>query len=147
MIYREILQCESSIARMHCRTSLLELISQCNSPAMEMTSCSGLGSAMAASAALLQELDVENLQLLSNELLSPPQPHGCVSLSPSLITSGSPWKCLASQTCSLSDVLYQRSDKLQEELRIAIARAANQGEDYLIELSNQICMCLQVSPL
>ena len=37
-----------------------------------------------------------------------------------------------------------RNFALQEELRVAIARAANQGEDYLIELSNQICMCLQV---
>ena len=131
---------------MHCRTALLELISQCNSPAMEMTSCSGLGSAMAASAALLQELDVENLQLLSNELLAPPQPHGSVAVAPSLITSQSPWQCIASQTCSLPDILYQSSDKLKEELRVAIARAANQGEDYLIELSNQICMCLQVNP-
>ena len=33
---------------------------------------------------------------------------------------------------------------LLEELKVAIARAANQGEDYLIELTNQICMCLQV---
>ena len=129
---------------MHCRTALLELISQCNSPAMEVPSCpTSLGSAMAASAALLQELDVENLQLLSNELLATPLPHGGIVAS-SLVTSPSPAQCLKANTCTLSDVMYKDSDRLREELRVAIARAANQGEDYLIELSNQICVCLQV---
>ena len=99
---------------------------------------------MAASAALLQELDVENLQLLSNELLASPQPHGCV-VARSLLSADSPAQCLASNTCSSSDVLYRRNDRLKQELRVAVARAANQGEDYLIELSSQICLCLQVS--
>ncbi len=127
---------------MHCRTALLELISQCNSPAMDVP-CTSLSSAMAASAALLQELDVENLQLLSNELVSAPQPHGC-AVATSLLTASDPQQCMASHTCSLTDLFYQKSTKLIEELRVAIARAANQGEDYLIELSNQICQCLQV---
>ena len=180
---------------MHCRSSLLELISQCNSPAMEVSACSAnLSSAMAASAALLQvhqslvstlsvqshcevtnkfhaivsrlqrhskrivvavsysilnlyfikELDIENLQLLSDELLAPPQPHGCVGAS-SLLSSPSAWLSMASNTCAASDVFYHQPDTLREELRVAIARAATQGEDYLIELSNQICICLQVS--
>jgi len=34
--------------------------------------------------------------------------------------------------------------RLKRELATAIARAASQGEDYLIELTNQICTCLQV---
>lgn len=34
--------------------------------------------------------------------------------------------------------------RLKKELAIAIARAAGQGEDYLFELTNQICACLQV---
>ncbi len=129
---------------MHCRSALLELISQCNSPAMEVPSCAPSLSAMAASAALLQELDIENLQLLSNELLAGPQPHGCV-IATSLLTAESPWKCVSPSTGSPSDVFYSDSDKLKEELRVAITRAANQGEEYLFELSSQICMCLQVS--
>ena len=70
---------------MYCRTALLELINQCNSPAMEI-SCMPSVSTMAASAALLQQLDVENLQLLSDELLAPPQPHGSVTTN-SLLTA------------------------------------------------------------
>ena len=55
MCFRELLRIESILTRMYCRSSLLELISQCNSPAMEVSACSAnLSSAMAASAALLQ---------------------------------------------------------------------------------------------
>lgn len=91
----------------------------------------------------MQELDIENLQLLSDELLAPPQPHGGVSAA-SLLSSPSPWLSMTSHTCAASDVFYHEPDALREELRVAIARAAAQGEDYLIELSNQICICLQV---
>ncbi len=54
---------------------------------------------------------------------------------------------MAYNTCTASDVFYHKPDTLREELRVAIARAAAQGEDYLIELSNQICICLQVNSL
>jgi E3 ubiquitin-protein ligase HECTD4 len=46
---------------------------------------------------------------------------------------------------SLTGLVYHHGDRLQRELATAIARAARQGEDYLIELTSQLCMCLQVS--
>ena len=142
--FSELLRCEWSMARMHCRTALLELISHCNSLAMESLSDGAtINSSLASSTALLQELDVDNLQLLSNELLAPPQPHGGVRAS-SLLTAPLPRQCLSSHSCLISDLLYTDSSRLTDELRVAIARAANQGEDYLVELSNQIGMCLQV---
>ncbi|KAK3084084.1 hypothetical protein FSP39_007865 [Pinctada imbricata] len=145
-IHRELLRCESLLARMYCRTALLKLIDHCNSPAMEILSCSAsLGSGMAASAALLQQLDIENLQLLSNELLCSPQANGTVQVS-SLTTSASMVQCLANQMCSLTKILYRDEDKLKKELAVAIARAANQGEDYLMELTSQICICFQTAP-
>lgn len=141
---RELLKCESMMTRMYCRTALLELIDHCNSSAMEVISYSAsLGSGMAANAALLQELDIENLQLLSNELQCPPQPNGTITAS-SLDTASSQNECLAQHLCSLTDVFYRNGDRLRQELAVAISRAANQGEDYLIELTNQICICLQV---
>ncbi|XP_013380029.1 probable E3 ubiquitin-protein ligase HECTD4 isoform X2 [Lingula anatina] len=145
LIHRELLRVEAQLTRAYCRAALLELINQCNSTAMEALSCTTSLSGMAASAAVLQELDVENLQLLSNELLSPPQAHGCI-VATSLLTSTSPRQCLSANTCALSDVFYHNPMKLKEELKIAISRAASQGEDYLIELTNQLCVCLQISP-
>ncbi|OWF52164.1 E3 ubiquitin-protein ligase HECTD4 [Mizuhopecten yessoensis] len=145
-IHCELLRSEAVLVRMYCRTALLKLIDHCNSPAMELGSCSAsLGSGMAASAALLQQLDIENLQLLSNELLCAPQPHGTIKAS-SLTMASSLQQCLSSQSCLLTRLLYCDEDKLKRELAVAIARAANQGEDYLIELTNQLCLCLQTSP-
>ncbi|XP_062590799.1 probable E3 ubiquitin-protein ligase HECTD4 isoform X2 [Saccostrea cucullata] len=145
-IHRELLSSESVLAKMFCRTALLKLIDHCNSPAMEIVSCSAsLGSGMAASAALLQQLDIENLQLLSNELLCPPLTHGTV-MATNLTNSPSLAQCLANQMCSLTKILFKDEDKLKRELAVAIARAASQGEDYLIELTTQICICFQTAP-
>jgi E3 ubiquitin-protein ligase HECTD4 len=93
----------------------------------------------------IKELDIENLQLLSNELLGDPEPHGALGAK-SLLTSSSINSCLAADSRAPLQVFYNsNSGQLRDELTVAIARAANQGEDYVIELSNQICMCLQVS--
>lgn len=143
--FRELLQNEARLSRMYCRTALLQLIDHCNSPAMDVQLCSSsLGAGMAASAALLQELDIENIQLLSNQLLAPPHTHGTI-LTTSASVGMSPRHCMAPSSCSLTDVVYYNGEKLKRELAVAIARAANQGEDYLLELTNQICLCLQVS--
>ena len=61
---------------------------------------------------LTQELDVENLQLLSNEMLAPPQPHGCV-VAGSLVTAPSPAQCLQMNSCSPTSLLYETSDTLK----------------------------------
>ncbi|CAG5121382.1 unnamed protein product, partial [Candidula unifasciata] len=143
-IHRELLSSESSLARMYLRTAFLRLMDHCNSPAMEMTSCSAsLGSGMAACAATLQELDLENIQLLSEHLLAAPFTTGTLEAVSPLQTS------LLSQLSleplvSLTTLVYRNSLRLKRELAVAIARASNQGEDYLIELTNQLC--LQTAP-
>lgn len=93
----------------------------------------------------MQELDVENLRLLSNELLAPPESHGSLVTS-SLQTGHSVKRICSLCSMSLADVFYDDVSKLKEELRVAIVRAANEGEDYVLELTNQICLCLQVKP-
>ncbi|WAR02868.1 HECD4-like protein [Mya arenaria] len=126
-IHRELMRTERTLARMYCRTALLKLIDHCNSSAMGAFSCSSsLASGMAASAALLQ-------------------PHGTIT-GKSLVLTDSAQHCLASHSCSLPSLMYSNVDRLKHELATAIARAAGQGEDYLIELTNQICTCLQTAP-
>ncbi|XP_059171920.1 probable E3 ubiquitin-protein ligase HECTD4 isoform X2 [Physella acuta] len=145
-IHRELLLSESSLSRMYLRTAFLRLTDHCNSPAMEVTSCSAsLGSGMAACAATLQELDLENIQLLSEHLLSAPSTTGTLEAT-------SPFQiCQLSQLSlepqvSLTSLVYRNSLRLKRELAVAIARASNQGEDYLIELTNQLCTSVQTAP-
>ncbi|KAK3804042.1 hypothetical protein RRG08_062412 [Elysia crispata] len=145
-IHRELLSIESALAHMHLRTAFLRLTDHCNSPAMEVTSCSAsLGSGMAACAATLQELDLENIHLLSEHLLSAPATTGTLEASSPFQTRYLSQLSLAPQI-SLPSLVYRNSLRLKRQLATAIARASNQGEDYLIELTNQLCMCLQTAP-
>ncbi|GFR88445.1 hypothetical protein ElyMa_006100100, partial [Elysia marginata] len=145
-IHRELLSIESALAHMHLRTAFLRLTDHCNSPAMEVSSCSAsLGSGMAACAATLQELDLENIHLLSEHLLSPPATTGTLEASSPFQTKNLSQLSLMPQV-SLPSLVYRNSLRLKRQLATAIARASNQGEDYLIELTNQLCMCLQTAP-
>ncbi|KAH9492163.1 putative E3 ubiquitin-protein ligase HTD4 [Bulinus truncatus] len=145
-IHRELLGSEATLARMYIRTAFLRLTDHCNSPAMELTSFSAsLGSGMAACAATLQELDLENIQLLSEHLLAAPFTTGTLeATSPFQVSLLSQLSLLP--LVSLTSLVYRNSLRLKRELAVAIARASNQGEDYLIELTNQLCMCLQTAP-
>ena len=92
-----------------------------------------------------QELDLENIAILSCHLLSPPTSSGSLgAVSPAQGTLLADLS-LTSQI-SLTSLVYSDTARLQRELAVAIARASNQGEDYLIELTNQLCMCLQTAP-
>ncbi|XP_077996372.1 putative E3 ubiquitin-protein ligase HECTD4 [Glandiceps talaboti] len=146
-IHRELLRCEAAVTRMHCRGALLELINQCRSPIRQLpASLEDIEPALiAAAATAVPELDLTHLQLLSNDLLASPQPDGVITAS-SLTSTPSPWKCLASNTGSIIDAFYHDTHKLREELSIAIATAARHGEDHLMELTNQLCTCLQNAP-
>ncbi|KAK6968629.1 E3 ubiquitin-protein ligase HECTD4 [Biomphalaria glabrata] len=145
-IHRELLGSEAALTRMYIRTAFLQLTDHCNSPAMELTSFSAsLGSGMAACAATLQELDLENIQLLSEHLLAPPFTTGTLeATSPFQVSLLS--QLSLTPLVSLTSLVYRNSLRLKRELAVAIARASNQGEDYLIELTNQLCMCLQTAP-
>ncbi|KAK7506010.1 hypothetical protein BaRGS_00002732 [Batillaria attramentaria] len=152
-IHRELLQSEAGLARMYVRTAFLRLINHCNSPAMDTELLSSMAatatnsfSGMAACAATLQELDLENLLLLSTDLLAPPLPDGTLVAMTPAVAPLSPRQCLAPILCSFTGLVYRHGDRLQRELATAIARAAQQGEDYLIELTSQLCMCLQTAP-
>ncbi|XP_076346000.1 putative E3 ubiquitin-protein ligase HECTD4 isoform X3 [Tachypleus tridentatus] len=147
--HRELVRIESLLTRMYCRAALMELIHHCNPEHTSNWSAPLWSTSTAASAAVLQELDVENLQLLSNELLAHNNPRGTV-LESSLVTCQSLKQCLSLYSCSPSDLFYVQNkasrSRLQYELKSAISRAGKQGEDYLLELTNQICLCLQLAP-
>ncbi|XP_055958013.1 probable E3 ubiquitin-protein ligase HECTD4 [Patella vulgata] len=141
-IHGELISRENYLMKHFLRTAFLYLIEHCNSPGMEVTNdCSPQESC----AATLQQLDLENIQLLAGELLAPPTSAGIIQTS--LIgTTCEPNKTLNTMACSLSSIMFSDAKRLQRELAIAISRAANQGEDYLLELTNQICSCLPNAP-
>ncbi|XP_022104608.1 probable E3 ubiquitin-protein ligase HECTD4 isoform X2 [Acanthaster planci] len=141
-IHRELLHCESTSARMSCRTALMEFLGHCQSPeVIEVIPCSLTSGQASAS----PEHDISHLQLLSNQLLGSPQPDGALQAS-SLLTAQWLHQCLASNTRCLADIFYQDTQVLRRELFIAMATAAHMGEGRLLELTNQLCGVLQVAP-
>ncbi|XP_078681858.1 putative E3 ubiquitin-protein ligase HECTD4 [Branchiostoma floridae x Branchiostoma belcheri] len=141
-IHRQLLQCESSLVHYYCRTALLSLLSHCRPHILDRCP---VPSMVETFSSLSRDIDPDYMQLLSNQLLSCPAPNGSV-VTLSLEDAVSPQRCLVTHGCAASTVFHSRDHPLREELRNAIVMAACHGEDTLIDLSDQLCACLQTAP-
>ncbi|KAI8513246.1 putative E3 ubiquitin-protein ligase HTD4 [Branchiostoma belcheri] len=139
---RQLLQCESSLVHYYCRTALLSLLSHCRPHILDRCP---VPSMVETFSSLSRDIDPDYMQLLSNQLLSCPAPNGSV-VTLSLEDAVSPQRCLVTHGCAASTVFHSRDHPLREELRNAIVMAACHGEDTLIDLSDQLCACLQTAP-
>ncbi|KAA8578851.1 hypothetical protein FQN60_005319, partial [Etheostoma spectabile] len=135
-IHRELLRCESALARLYCRMALLNIFAP-KSP-HTFTRLFHIPA--------IRDITLEHLQLLSNQLLAPPLPDGTISSS-SILLAQSVLHNLQGQSCSPSELFYQgNAQPIQEWLTVAITRALHQGEESLLELTKQICCFLQNAP-
>ncbi|KAJ3603715.1 hypothetical protein NHX12_028456 [Muraenolepis orangiensis] len=135
-IHRELLRCESSLARLYCRMALLNIFAPKNPHTFTRL----------FHIPAVRDITLEHLQLLSNQLLAPPLPDGTIS-SRSILMAQSTLHNLQGQSCSPTDLFYQgNAHPLREWLTVAITRALHQGEDSLLELTKQICCFLQNAP-
>ncbi|XP_040202102.1 probable E3 ubiquitin-protein ligase HECTD4 isoform X1 [Rana temporaria] len=135
-IHRELLRCESALARLYCRVALLNIFAP-KSP-HTFTRLFHIPA--------IRDITLEHLQLLSNQLLTPPLPDGTISSS-SILIAQSLQHCIHSQNCSTTDLFYQgNAPPIREWLCVAITRALHQGEDSLLDLTKQICSFLQHAP-
>uniref|UniRef100_A0A8B9JW99 HECT domain E3 ubiquitin protein ligase 4 n=1 Tax=Astyanax mexicanus TaxID=7994 RepID=A0A8B9JW99_ASTMX len=135
-IHRELLRCESALARLYCRMALLNIFAP-KSP-HTFTRLFHIPA--------VRDITLEHLQLLSNQLLAPPLPDGSIS-SNSILLAQSMLHNLHGQSCSPTELFYQgNAQSIREWLTVAISRALHQGEDSLLELTKQICCFLQNAP-
>ncbi|XP_062874264.1 probable E3 ubiquitin-protein ligase HECTD4 isoform X2 [Trichomycterus rosablanca] len=132
-IHRELLRCESALARLYCRMALLNIFAP-KSP-HTFTRLFHIPA--------VRDITLEHLQLLSNQLLASPLPDGSIS-SKSISLAQSMLHNPQGQTCSPTELFYQgNAQSIREWLTVAISRALHQGEDSLLELTKQICGFLQ----
>uniref|UniRef100_A0A8C2Q3W7 HECT domain E3 ubiquitin protein ligase 4 n=1 Tax=Cyprinus carpio TaxID=7962 RepID=A0A8C2Q3W7_CYPCA len=131
-IHRELLRCESALARLYCRMALLNIFAP-KSP-HTFTRLFHIPA--------VRDITLEHLQLLSNQLLAPPLPDGRIS-SNSILLAQSVLHELQGESCSPTELFYQgNAQSIREWLTVAISRALHQGEDSLLELTKQICCFL-----
>ncbi|XP_056457694.1 probable E3 ubiquitin-protein ligase HECTD4 isoform X1 [Gadus chalcogrammus] len=135
-IHRELMRCESALARLYCRMALLNIFAPKNPHTFTRL----------FHIPAVRDITLEHLQLLSNQLLAPPLPDGTISSS-SILLAQSTLHNLQGQSCSPTDLFYQGNARpIREWLTVAITRAMHQGEDSLLELTKQICCFLQNAP-
>lgn len=166
LCFRELLRCESALARLYCRMALLNIFAPKNPHTFTRL----------FHIPAIRDITLEHLQLLSNQLLAPPLPgefkrilwyciaqcdenillyskysyfvlpaDGTISSS-SILLAQSVLHNLEGQSCSPTDLFYQgNAQPIREWLTVAITRALHQGEESLLELTKQICCFLQVS--
>ncbi|XP_005729506.1 probable E3 ubiquitin-protein ligase HECTD4 isoform X5 [Pundamilia nyererei] len=135
-IHRELLRCESALARLYCRMALLNIFAPKNPHTFTRL----------FHIPAIRDITLEHLQLLSNQLLAPPLPDGTISSS-SVLLAQSVLHNLEGQSCSPTDLFYQgNAQPIREWLTVAITRALHQGEESLLELTKQICCFLQNAP-
>ncbi|KAF6729287.1 putative E3 ubiquitin-protein ligase HECTD4 [Oryzias melastigma] len=135
-IHRELLRCESALARLYCRMALLNIFAPKNPHTFTRL----------FHIPAIRDITLEHLQLLSNQLLAPPLPDGTISSS-SILLAQSVLHNLEGQSCSPTDLFYQgNAQPIREWLTVAITRALHQGEESLLELTKQICCFLQNAP-
>ncbi|XP_062371736.1 probable E3 ubiquitin-protein ligase HECTD4 isoform X2 [Sardina pilchardus] len=135
-IHRELLRCESGLARLYCRMALLNIFAP-KSP-HTFTRLFHIPA--------VRDITLEHLQLLSNQLLAPPLPDGTISSS-SILLAQSVLHNLEGQSCSPTELFYQgNAQTIREWLTVAITRALHQGDDSLLDLTKQICCFLQHAP-
>lgn len=165
LFFRELLRCESALARLYCRMALLNIFAPKNPHTFTRL----------FHIPAIRDITLEHLQLLSNQLMAPPLPGESIFIFPSrvnvtetfcptltlllfvfpadgtissnsILLAQSLLYNLEGQSCSPTDLFYQgNAQPIREWLTVAITRALHQGEESLLELTKQICCFLQVS--
>ena len=146
-VHRELLSWEFASSRINCREAYITLLEQSKNPDLPTYICVDESSSMAtmikSSIMLFQDIDIENLLYLSNSLLGT-APNGNMVERNLNITSSS--NIHENSKGRPSKLFYHDCEMLHDEISEYITKAGMKGEEFLIELSNQICSVMQHAP-
>ena len=152
-VHKELLNAEFAMSRVHCREAYLQLLRHSNaSPGMsafceaEEELNSSMTAMLTSSVMLLQDIDVENAQHISNATLR----HNRVAGNSAVVhcdtldcRNDERWRLGSG---NLLDTFYADRKPIRSEMRRMMERASSQseeGENRMIELSDQLCDCLR----
>ena len=146
-IHKELMSWEFAMSRLYCRESYVKLIEHSRNddfvnlnPVEETTSAYTM---ITSNMLLLKDIDVENLQYISNHCLMTPENGNVLERNINIKDSHS---ILNLEKGKLSNLFFDNFDLLKMELNDFIVQASQKGEDYMLELTNQTCMVLQLAP-
>eukprot|EP00092_Neocalanus_flemingeri_P030552 GFUD01033172.1.p1 GENE.GFUD01033172.1~~GFUD01033172.1.p1 ORF type:complete len:4225 (-),score=861.78 GFUD01033172.1:307-12981(-) len=146
-VHKELMSWEYATTRINCREAYIKLIEQARDENLPNYVCVEENSSMAtmikSSIMLFHDIDIENLQYMSNHLLATPANGNMLERNLNITKSVN---VLELEQGNASSLFYHDSSLLKMELNDALTRAGSQGEDYIIEMSNQVCVAMQLAP-
>ena len=147
LVHRELLSWEFAYTRLNCREAYTTLLMQAKNEDLStyvcVDECSSEATMIKSSIMLFQDVDIENLQYISNTLLATPDNGNMMEKNLNITTATNVLKLLNGR---VSDLFYHDASLLKQEIIDYIKKAGNKGEDFLIELSNQVCEVVQHAP-
>ena len=147
LVHKELLSWEFACTRLNCRRAYITLIEQARDENLPNYVCVDDNSSMAtmikSSIMLFHDIDIENFQYISNQSLATPANGNMLERNLNITESANILRLLEGK---VSNLFYHEARLLKQEVRDAIRRAGRQGEECLIELSNQLCVALLHAP-
>ena len=146
-VHKELLSWEFAMTRLYCRESYVKLLKHSRNDEISgfapVDEQSPMNAMINSNVMLLKDIDIENLQHISNHCLMT-APNGNV-LEKNLAISDST-HVLSIEKGNISSLFYNNPEILKYELKDYIKQTSKKGEDYVIELTNQVCIVLQIAP-
>ena len=146
-VHKELMSWEYATTRLNCRDAYIKLIEQARDENLPKYVCVEENSSMAtmikSSIMLFHDIDIENLQYMSNHSLATPANGNMLERNLNITKSAN---VLELELGSASSLFFHDCTLLKMELRDALTRAGTQGEDYIIEMTNQVCVAMQLAP-
>ena len=147
MVHRELLSWEFASTRIFCREAYITLIQQAINPELpqliNVDENSSMSTMINSSIMMFQDIDMENLQYISNCQLSNPCNENMFERNLNITSSEN---ILKLQQGKVSQMFFKDGELLKKHIHDFIKKARAKGQDFLIELSNQICDILEHSP-
>ena len=147
LVHKELLSWEYASTRLNCRRAYINLIEQARDEDLPHYVCVDENSSMAtmikSSILLFRDIDIENLQYISNQSLATPANGNMLERNLNITESANIFHLMEGR---VSNLFYHEAGLLRQELGDAIRKAGRQGEECLIELSNQVCVSLLHAP-
>ena len=148
LVHKELLNYEYALSRLNCREAYTTLMGQTKKDDLPSLNYVDDNSPMAtmikSSILLFQDIDMENLQYLSNQCLAVPDNGNMLEKNLAIVSSSS--TVLNKSRGKLSELFYQNPQELKAKIQDYISKVVGNGEDCFIDLSNQICSIIEHSP-
>ena len=147
LVHRELLSWEFASTRILCTEAYITLIQQSRNKELPthiiVDENSSMSTMINSSIMMFHDIDMENLQYISNSQLANPCNENMFERNLNITSSEN---ILKLQKGKVSHLFFRDGDFLKEYINDFIFKAREKGQEFLIELTNQVCDIIEHAP-